>query len=450
MLRGALKVPILINGINGHQERRQQSIPKLTLYFVLATLAAASMWMYVDRILIAHQVVDAVANDRPRGNLSDLYPRWLGARELLLRHRNPYSDEITLEIQKGYYGRPLDPNRPNDPKDQQAFAYPVYVVLLLAPLIDLPFHAVKFFFYWFLVAVTIASIWLWLRVVHWRLHAISVATCIVLTFGSFQSVQALKLQQLTLLVAVLLAGSAAAIASGFLFGGGCLLALATIKPQIAWPLAAWLLFWAVTDWRRRRRLVFGFVTVMAFLLAGAEIVLPGWLRMFRQAIENYHRYTQSRSVLDVMVPWASAGKILAVLATLVCIWLLVKFRNEAAGTEKFGRITALIMGLTVLIVPMFAPYNQVLLLPTIFVLARDQTSLVSRSRSTRFLYIAGAFSLCWQWLASLALCAIFAVSPPLALEGWQWPYYASATVPILVFALIFIDLSADHSTVTQS
>src|SRR5580692_8091513 len=100
MLRGALKVPILINGINGHQERRQQSIPKLTLYFVLATLAAASMWMYVDRILIAHQVVDAVANDRPRGNLSDLYPRWLGARELLLRHRNPYSDEITLEIQK--------------------------------------------------------------------------------------------------------------------------------------------------------------------------------------------------------------------------------------------------------------------------------------------------------------------------------------------------------------
>src|ERR1700676_5274675 len=100
------------------------------------------MWFYVQRVLVPYQKADAAAHGRPRGNLSDLYPRWLGTRELLLHHRNPYSREVALEIQEGYYGRRLDAARPNDPKDQQSFAYPVYVVFLLAPLIGLPFPTV--------------------------------------------------------------------------------------------------------------------------------------------------------------------------------------------------------------------------------------------------------------------------------------------------------------------
>ena len=108
------------------------------------------MWFYVQRVLIPYEKADSAAHQRPRGNLSDLYPRWLGARELLLHHRNPYGDDITTEIQKGYYGRELDPSRPDDPKDRQGFAYPVYVVFLLAPLIGLPFHGVQIFFHWLL------------------------------------------------------------------------------------------------------------------------------------------------------------------------------------------------------------------------------------------------------------------------------------------------------------
>ena len=93
-----------------------------------ALLCAVSMWIFVQRVVVMYQISDAAATGRPRGNLSDLYPRWLGARELLLRGRDPYSLAVTREIQAGYYGRPLDPSRPSDPKDQQAFAYPVYVV----------------------------------------------------------------------------------------------------------------------------------------------------------------------------------------------------------------------------------------------------------------------------------------------------------------------------------
>jgi hypothetical protein len=110
--------------------------------FIAALLAAAAMWCYVDYILIPHQQSQSASLGIPRGNLSDLYPRWLGSRELLLHHRDPYSPEVTREIQLGYYGRQLDPNRSNDPKDLQGFAYPVYVAFLLAPTVTSPFHVV--------------------------------------------------------------------------------------------------------------------------------------------------------------------------------------------------------------------------------------------------------------------------------------------------------------------
>jgi len=408
----------------------------------LAAVLSASMWFYVDRILVGYQVADAAAQDRPRGNLSDLYPRWLGARELLLHQRNPYGDDIAIEIQKGYYGRALDPARSNDPKDRQGFAYPVYVVFLLAPLIGLPFHDVQIFFHWLLISLTALSVWLWLRALLWRPPPLVTVAFIVLTLGSVPAVQGIKLQQLSLLVAALLAGSAACAASGLLFCSGALLALATIKPQLAWPLAAWLLGWAMSDWRVRRRLAFGFALVMALLLAGAQVVLSGWLRMFVEGIQQYHRYTQNQSVLDMLVPWAFSGKILAAGAVCACIFFLLKLRGRPADTDEFGRALALVMALTVLVVPMFAPYNQVLLLPAILVLARDRAWFTARSRALRFVYLAGAFALTWQWIASLTLSGAYLfVSREWALSGWKWPFLATFTLPVLVFilALMFLD-----------
>jgi hypothetical protein len=398
------------------------------------------MWFYVDHILVGYQVADAAAHQRPRGNLSDLYPRWVGARELLLHRRNPYGDDVTLEIQKGYYGRALDPARPDDPKDQQGFAYPVYVVFLLAPLIGLPFHEVQILFYWVLIGLTGASVCLWLRALRWRLPPLAVATCIALMLGSVPGVQGIKLQQLSLLVAALLAGSAACVASGFLFCGGALLALATVKPQLAWPLVGWLAVWALSDWRARQRFVFGFAGVMALLLAGAEVILPGWLWMFAHAIGQYHRYTQNQSVLDQLFPWAFTGKILAAGAVLACAVSLWRVRGESADKENFGRATALVMALTVLVVPMYAPYNQVLLLPAILVLVRDRAFFISRSSAVRFAYLAAAFALAWQWIASLSLSGIYLFGARAwALSGWRWPFLATFALPVFIFALVFLD-----------
>jgi hypothetical protein len=416
------------------------------LGFLIALLCAGSMWFYVQRVLIPHERADAALHQRPRGNLSDLYPRWWGARELLLHQRNPYAEDITLEIQKGYYGRVLDPARRNDPKDQQSFAYPVYVVFVLAPLIGFPFEGVQIFFYWLLLGLTAASVWLWLRVLRWRLPLSSFAICVVLTLGSFAAVQGLKLQQLSLLVAALLAGATACAARGLLFSGGVLLALATVKPQLAGPLVAWLLVWAASDWRARRRLVYGFGMVMGLLLGGAEVVLPGWWRMFADAVEKYHRYTQNQSVLDVLAPWGYSGRVLAGVAVLACVYVLWKLRGKTADTAEFGTATALVMSLTVLVVPMYAPYNQVLLLPALLVLARDRARFLFRSRSWRWSYLLGALLLGWQWAASLNLSACYLVGArSWALEHWTLPFFSTFAVPVWIFALNFLVVKTSGS-----
>ncbi len=402
-------------------------------------MATASTWFYMNRILRAQQVADAVVHRRPRGNLSDLYPRWLGARELLRHGRNPYTAEITREIQQGYYGRPLDPARPDDPKDQQGFAYPAYVVFLLAPTIDLPFDVVQTGFRWFLIGLAAANVFLWLLVLRWKPSCGTIFILVVLTLGWLPMVQGIKLQQLSLLVAGLLAACGACLVGGWLLLAGGLLALATIKPQLTWPLVIWLLLWAASEWRGRRRFVVGFGVTMLLLLGGAQLLLPGWLRMFVDAIGQYHRYTQNQSVLAWMFG-NIAGRILEVMSVLLCAVSIWKVRKEPASSAAFGRVFALVLALTVVIVPMFAPYNQVLLVPAIFSLVRSESEGHPILPVIRLARAVGAVLLVWPWIATIGLSLIYVwLTPELRQRLWPMPFYSNFMVPIFIFGLSLLD-----------
>ena len=400
------------------------------------------MWFYVQWVLVPYQKADAAAHDRPRGNLSDLYPRWLGTRELLLHHRDPYSSEVTREIQTGYYGRPLDPGRMddprfNEPKDQQGFAYPLHVIFLLAPTIGLPFPVVQMGFRWLLVILTLASVLLWLRVVRWRPSVASTAILIVLTLGSYAVVQGIKLQQLTLVVSALLAGCGAALVAGNFSLAGFLLALATIKPQLALPIAGWLTLWALSDWRRRQLFVWSFALTTAIFLAASEYILPGWMKEFRDAVAAYRQYTGGAgSLLDVLTtPWL--GKILAAVAVLAVVITGWKVRRASHDSAAFSTMLALVLAVTLVIVPSFAPYNQVLLLPAVFLIAISWKDLWSQGSLTRMACGLGVLVVGWPWLASLGLMlASRFVSPSSLQRAWTVPLYTSLGIPLVVLGLL--------------
>jgi Glycosyltransferase family 87 len=397
----------------------------------IAALLAASMWFYVDHVYLGHQLAEAAANDNPQGIFSDFYPRWLGTREMLLHHRNPYSFEVARDIQIGYYGRPLDPNRPGDPKDQAAFAYPVFVVFLLAPTIGLPFSAVQVGFRWFLVLLTAATVPLWLRALRWQASPAVTATLVILALGNFPLAQGIKLQQLTLLVSGMIAGSAVLLVAGHLLLAGILLALATIKPQIVLLLAAWLLLWAASNYHDRRRFIWGFGLTMAALLAGAEFVMPGWIPQFVKALVAYREYlNKPKSVLFVLTTpaWGLVFSAVILIAIALVCW---RMRHAPADTPIFGLVSSAVLAVTVVTIPMTALYNQVLLLPAVLLVVRYRRSIWTKHHLLRITCVISGLLVLWPWLATVALTvASFFVPAEPVQDAWAVPLWTSLAVPL--------------------
>jgi hypothetical protein len=403
-----------------------------------AALCAAGMWTYANRVLIPYQISDAAAHGRPRGNLSDLYPRWLGARELLLDGRDPYSAEITREAQAGFYGRTLDPDSPGDRNYQQGFYYPVYVVFLLAPTIHLPFEIVRKGFFWVLFGLTLATIPLWLRVLRWSVPLWMQAVVVVFTVGSFPVVQGLKVQNMTLLVVSLLAVAMALLASGRPIPAGILLALTTIKPQLVGLLLLWLTIWTLADWRRRYRWAASFLLVMAIMCAASEWYLPHWIPRFLQAVHEYRNYTGEMSVMEQLIgtPWSRVLEFLAFAALIVACW---RERRHEENTDHFALTLSLVLAITILIEPTYRPYNQVLLIPALLVMLRERQTIWRRSVANRSLSVITIGFIVWPWISGIALASLsFMLAPETVERGWSVPLWTSLQIPLAVSALMLL------------
>ncbi len=402
-------------------------------------LLAVGGWLYLQRVLIAHQVRDAAANRRPRGNLSDLYPRWLGAQELLLHGRDPYSPEVTREIQAGYYGRPLDASRPSDPRDQAGFAYPVYVAFFLAPTIKLPFAIIQRSFFLLLIVLTSISTILWFRVLRWSPSVESQLSALALTLGSIAVMQGLKLQQISLLVAAIICTAIVLLKSDQPVVAGVLLAVASVKPQLVLLLLIWLAIWTLGDWRRRYRLALSFLISMAFLLAASEWYLPHWIPRFWRALGEYRDYAPSTSVLDGLVgaPWSWALEVFALAGLLAACW---RERRQFANSGSFAFMASMVLATTILVLPTPAQYNQVLLIPALLYLIKERRSIWQRNVASRVLFLTTAGLLLWSWVASAVLAGLSFILPPESLERvWAAPIWTTTQIPVAVAALMLVN-----------
>jgi len=402
----------------------------------LSLLLAASMWYYFDVVVIRHQEAEATLHKTPRGNLSDLYPRWLGTRELLLHGRDPYSAEVTREIQVGFYGQALDGSHPGLPKDEERFAYPVYVAFLLAPTITIPFPVVRVLFQLLLALLTAASVPLWMRGLGLRMDRTTTAMIAILLLGSLPVVEGLHLEQLTLLECFLIAASCAAMTGGRFVMAGALLAIATIKPQIALPLAAWFGLWAFSDWKRRRGFFWGFAVTMSALFAGAHWVLPGWLGRWWTAVHAYMAYTDPRSLLEVT--FGRRGGLMATLAVAMTVglscWLS---RRSRAGSFAFNVCLLSVITADVLCKPGFPFYDETILLPAVLWLATCWETIRQRSWAGRWSYCLTGFLLTWEWVGALAMTSLSLLHwSSAALQAWQLPARAQLSVPIGVLYLL--------------
>ena len=182
------------------------------------------------------------------------------------------------------------------------------------------------------------------------------------------------------------------------------------------------------------------------LLAGtSEILLPGWFGDFLLATGDYRRYAGGLSILQVMLsPWVGlvAAGVLVVAVADVC-W---RFRKQESDQPSFVLMLALTLAATIIIIPMFAPYNFLLMLPAIFLIVKDRRRLWAGGAISRTGLLLFAAALTWPWLAAIGLASVSpAISRTTLQQQWWLPLYTIAKIPMPLLSLIPLSLLVSYA-----
>jgi Glycosyltransferase family 87 len=420
--------------------------PRLGL--CLALIGAASMLYYHQRLFIPSVVVARTAqglrNDFSFGN--DFYQVWLTSRELLQHRSDPYSPEITREIQIGLYGHPLDPPRPGDPVDRRIFPYPAFADLLFWPSAEFPFAPMRVAVVCVLALLTLASVPLWTRALEWRLSPISLAVILLFTLCSYPALEALYAAQLGLLVAFLLAAAMVALQQHRFLLAGIFMAITTIKPQVTVLAVVYLLLWSLYDWRVRGRFCLGFFSTLALLVGTSLAVLPHWIQSWIHTILAYRHYNPPPLVAQVLTsplgPRLAGPATFVLTAASIVIAIALAWHHRAAAYGSFAfwiTLTLLLSITTIIVLPGQAIYDHLILLPGILLLVRYRSELREAGPVPRALQSAGLLVLLWPWIAAFAVILLHAGLAPATFNSMailSLPIRTAASLPFVVLALL--------------
>lgn len=400
------------------------------LWILAGVLASMVSWTYMHRILLPWEDFVNVQQGQVKAQMGDLYPRWVGTRELLLHGRNPYGPEVSHEIQMAFYGRAIEQSY-DKPRfeiiDEQRFVYPLYVVFLLAPSVHGDFAQIQMWAPVLFGALTAISLWLWTKVLDWRPPALAAAGMAMLVLSSPQVAQGLRLRQLGLFVAFLIALASWSVTRERYVAGGILLALSTIKPQMVALVVFWFLLWSIGDWKKRWTLAAGFGASLVVLAGAAEWLLPGWPRFFFAGMKAYEKYSPIHTILSpvrmILGNWI--GGVFSVLALAVLFAFAWAMRKAESDSREFAYALTTFFVANVLLMPLLTPYNQVCLLLPILMLLRDWKSL------PRFGRAAVMGLLAWPWIAQ----AVLLMHPPQIYSQNQLPLLPSALLVLFPFVV---------------
>jgi hypothetical protein len=228
---------------------------------------------------------------------NDFASRWGGARAFWRDGVSPYSDEATRQIQLLIYGRPIQPEEEQE-FDPGPFAYPFYTVFLVWPLVWMPYAWAEAVWLVILEVCLFVGLLLALHVYGWRPPRWLLVCTAVWAFLFYPDVRALVLGQFAVFVFAMVALTLWALKERRDILAGSFLTLSTIKPQMAFLLVPFLLWWAVRE--RRWRFAASFLGEMALLLVASRLAEPGWLAGFLRQVTRYTSYTALGSPIWIL------------------------------------------------------------------------------------------------------------------------------------------------------
>lgn len=286
---------------------------------------------------------------------NDLAGRQFATRAALLHGTDPYSPEMLRQIQ-AVTGHDRG----------QGFDYPVLLAVLLVPVAAMPWETLRLTFLLGIIPALFASFWMCIRLGHVPITRGSAVVLVLIGLCSWPVIFALRLQQPTLIVAVLVLPACYLISREHDVPAGVLLAAATFKPQLVLPLLLWLFFWSIV--RRRWVLTAAFAVSEILFLFAAERLVPGW---FPHWLADLHRYRSLATNLPLQL---FLGRWCGLIATCVLVAFSLrafwKARRCLPHSAEFAQPIAVALAIGVCVTPITwgMIYNQILLFPGLLVL----------------------------------------------------------------------------------
>lgn len=343
----------------------------------------------------------------------DLFPAWYGSREVILHHGDPYSDQVTAQIQKAVYDRVAGSGM-----DQQRFAYPIFSVVLFAPFAIFPLNLAEMLAFLAFAALTVASIAWWT----WRKSARRIVLASLLAAATFPCYYVLAALQPTVLIASAMAASIASARRGRLLLSGVLLALACTKPQLAIGILVPLFAWAIHDFRRRWKLPLAFFAAFGVLILLGQLMLPGWIPEWLGVLHAYAGYARATSMISILgrVPSIVVGAAI-VAAVAIATW---RHRDDLLFSS------ALCISTVLLVVPLHL-YDQYLILAPALWLFANRDSFADWNGRMLLSVLDISLTLGWVW--QVLLVPVYFLSRQAVMILWALPFGLVGVLPIAAF-----------------
>ena len=219
---------------------------------------------------------------------------------------------------------------------------------------------------------------------------------------------------------------------------GFILAFSMFNPEIALPIAGFVLFWAYS--RRRLRLIGSFVTGLVILLAGSYFVQPGWgIEALRQLADYLGEMQPGTPAMYLQAIYPGSGQSIGrVVEAVICLLLLIEW---AAAWNKAERHFLWTASLTLAATPLTGLWNPVqhfVIYVPVFVFIYTVWERRGRGGGGRFVT---AF-LAWVWFYSWGLAnwtviddssqaGLFFLLPIVSILVLYWIRYWSVTALLL-------------------
>lgn len=333
------------------------------------TARRSQRWM-VAALLLALLLADVVATHelltaRVPGQ-NDFLARWESARAYWQDGINPYSDAATARVQQQMYGRPA-----HDDEDPNYFAYPLYTVWLMLPLIGLPYTWAAAVWIAVLEICLVAALFMLLDLARWRPALWLLPILLFAALSHYFAARGLMLGQPGHVVYLAEVATLWGLARGRDRLAGAALAISTIKPQMGFLLVPLLLLWGLRA--RRWRFLAAFGVLWGALMLASFVMVPTWLGDWLAQLRNYPSYTAIGSpVWVLMVHYLGLGTTgewalnLALWSLLVWAWWPVLARGREDRLAWAVMLTLVITHLSA--VRTATPHFVVFVIPLIFML----------------------------------------------------------------------------------